>query len=69
MCLLDNIAFDPPAIPPPISVEAFDTTVAVYTVNNMKSAYDIEDGNEFNIICKSSGIFSGRVTWINNGMV
>lgn len=69
MCLLDNFTFDSSAIPPPINVEPFDTNVAVYTVNNMKSTYDIEDGNEFNIICTSSGIFSGQVTWINDGEV
>ena len=50
-------------------MEPFDTNTAVYTVNNMKSTYTVEDGNEFNVICTSSGAFSGQVMWINNGMV
>ena len=50
-------------------MEPFDTNTAVYTVNNMESTYNVEDGNEFNVICTSSGTFSGQVVWINNGIV
>ena len=65
---MDNVAFDSPAIPPPISVETFGTNPAVYKVqDNVETAYDVEDGNEFSVICTSSGTFSGRVTWTNNG--
>ena len=62
--------FDSPAIPPPVSVELFDTNTTVYDeleVDDMKARYSVEDGNEFNVICTSSGTFSGRVTWINEG--
>ena len=48
-------------------MEPFDTNTAVYKFDNMKSSYDVEAGNEFNVVCTSSGTFSGRVTWMNNG--
>ena len=59
-----SYCFVSPAIPPPINVEPFDTNTAMY---EMKSSYNVESGNEFNVICTSLGTFSGRVTWINNG--
>ena len=61
---MDTVTFDSPAIPPPINVELFDKNSAV---NNTKSNYDVEDGNEFSVICTSSGTFSGRVTWMDSG--
>ena len=61
MCFVDYAA-----IPPPVNVEPFETNTAVYDFSDTRSSYDVEDGNEFSVICTSSGTFSGRVVWINN---
>ena len=50
-----------------MSVEPFATNTAVYKFDNIKSSYDVEGGNEFYVVCTSSGTFSGQVTWLNNG--
>ena len=52
------------AIPPPIDVEATETNDSVYTVDSETQTYTVEVGNEFSVICVSSGTFNGRVTWI-----
>ena len=60
------------AIKPSIDVDVFDTLRTVYTPSddeeiasrNRKQEYSIESGNEFSVLCVSSGEFSGRVTWV-----
>ena len=64
----DANILDSLAIPPPVSVEPFNTNSAVYKLDDMNAQYAVEDGNEFSVICTSSGTFSGRVSWINEGV-
>ena len=56
-------------------MDVFDTLQTVYTQlvdeeeasRNAKQTYSVESGNEFSVLCVSSGEFNGRVTWVKNG--
>lgn len=45
-------------------MEIFDTNPSVYTSQDNGKTYVVESGNEFSVLCFSTGEFSGRVTWI-----
>ena len=51
-------------------MEPFDTNEQVYTSDKRTetyTAYNVEVGNEFRVLCASTGTFSGEVTWMNRG--
>lgn len=49
-------------------MEPFDTNERVYVNVPHSQTYTVEIGNEFSILCASTGTFSGQVTWINEGV-
>ena len=55
-----------PAIKPQVAVEIVNTNPTVYKSEDGKT-YSVENGNEFSVLCSSSGEFSGRVTWFKIG--
>lgn len=50
-------------------MEPFDTNERVYDKVPDSQTYTVEIGNEFSVLCASTGTFSGRVTWINKGVI
>ena len=48
-------------------MEPFVTNPTIYTSRENGRSFNIEIGNEFNVLCISSGEFSGGVTWIKKG--
>lgn len=48
-------------------MEIVDTNPTVYKSEDDGKTYSVESGNEFSVLCISSGKFSGQVTWTKIG--
>ena len=48
-------------------MDIVDTNPTVYKSEDDGKTYSVENGNEFSVLCTSSGEFSGQVAWTKIG--